>query len=87
VSVIDGVDHSVLDAYRTCEFATIARDGTPLAWPTSPFRQPDGTLLVTTSIAFAQKALNVRREGRAPSGPDPGLAGLRPWPGPARPLS
>jgi hypothetical protein len=64
VSVIDGVDHSVLDAYRTCEFATIARDGTPLAWPTSPFRQPDGTLLVTTSIAFAQKALNVRRDGR-----------------------
>ena len=64
MSVIDGVDHSVLDAYRTCEFATIVRDGTPLAWPTSPFRQPDGTLLVTTSIAFAQKALNVRREGR-----------------------
>ena len=40
------------------------RDGTPVAWPTSPFRQPDGTLLVTTSIAFAQKALNVQRDGR-----------------------
>jgi len=64
VAVIDGVAHSVLDAYRTCEFATLARDGTPLAWPTSPFRQPDGTLLVTTSIAFAQKALNVRRDSR-----------------------
>jgi hypothetical protein len=64
VTLIDAIDHSVLDAYRTCEFATIARDGTPLAWPTSPFRRPDGTLLVTTSIAFAQKAVNVRRDGR-----------------------
>lgn len=64
VALIDTVDHSALDAYRTCEFATIARDGTPLAWPTSPFRRPDGTLLVTTSIAFAQKAVNVRRDGR-----------------------
>ena len=64
VALIDAIDHSVLDAYRTCEFATLARDGTPLAWPTSPFRRPDGTLLVTTSIAFAQKAVNVRRDGR-----------------------
>jgi Pyridoxamine 5'-phosphate oxidase len=61
---MDEIDHCVLDAYRTCEFATLTRDGTPLAWPVSPFRQPDGTLLVTTSIAFAQKALNVRRDGR-----------------------
>lgn len=56
--------HSVLDGYRTCEFATLAKDGTPLAWPTTPFRQQDGTLLITASIAFAQKALNVRRDGR-----------------------
>jgi hypothetical protein len=64
VSLIDGIDHSVLDSYRTCEFATLAKDGTPLAWPTSPLRQQDGTLLITASIAFAQKALNVRRDGR-----------------------
>jgi len=64
VAVVDRVDHSVLDAYRTCEFATITRDGTPIAWPTSPFWQPDGTPLVTTSIAFAQKAPNVQRDGR-----------------------
>jgi Pyridoxamine 5'-phosphate oxidase len=64
VTLIDEIDHSVLDAYRTCEFATIARDGTPLAWPVSPFRLPDGTLLVTTAIGFPQKALNVRRDGR-----------------------
>lgn len=64
MTIIDQIDHSVLDAYRTCEFATLAKDGTPLAWPTSPFRRPDGTLLITTSIGFAQKALNVRRDGR-----------------------
>jgi hypothetical protein len=64
VTIIDQIDHSVLDAYRTCEFATLAKDGTPLTWPTSPFRQQDGTLLITASIAFAQKALNVRRDGR-----------------------
>ena len=64
MATIDQIDHSVLDAYRTCEFATLAKDGTPLAWPTSPFRRQDGTLLITTSIGFAQKALNVRRDGR-----------------------
>ncbi len=64
VTIIDKVDHAVLDAYRTCEFATLAKDGTPLAWPTSPFRRQDGTLLITTSIAYAQKALNVRRDSR-----------------------
>jgi hypothetical protein len=64
VTILDQIDHSVLDAYRTCEFATLARDGTPIAWPTSPFRREDGTLLITTSIGFPQKALNVRRDGR-----------------------
>jgi hypothetical protein len=54
----------VLDAYLTCEFATLGRDGTPLTWPTAVLPRPDGTLLVTTSIAFPQKALNVRRDGR-----------------------
>jgi len=54
----------VLDAYFTCEFTTLGRDGTPLTWPTAVLPQPDGTLLVTTSLAFAQKALNVRRDGR-----------------------
>jgi hypothetical protein len=64
MTIIDKIDHSVLDGYRTCEFATLAKDGTPLAWPTSPLRQPDGTLLITTSIGLAQKALNVRRDRR-----------------------
>ncbi|MFF0549777.1 pyridoxamine 5'-phosphate oxidase family protein [Streptomyces sp. NPDC004311] len=55
---------SAVDAYRTCEFVTLGRSGTPVAWPTAVARRPDGTFLLTTSLAFAQKALNVRRDGR-----------------------
>jgi hypothetical protein len=54
----------VLDAYFTCEFTTLGRDGTPLTWPTAVLPRPDGTLLVTTCVAFPQKALNIRRDGR-----------------------
>jgi hypothetical protein len=64
MTIIDNIPHAVLDAYRTCEFTTLGRDGTPLTWPVSPRRQEDGTLLVTTSIGFPQKALNVRRDDR-----------------------
>ncbi|MGW2787148.1 pyridoxamine 5'-phosphate oxidase family protein [Streptomyces populi] len=62
--LLDSAPLDVLDAYRTCEFATLGRDGTPLAWPTAVRRRPDGTLLLSTSLAFAQKALNIRRDGR-----------------------
>lgn len=61
---LDSDTAALLDAYRTCEFATLGRDGTPMAWPTAAHRQADGTLLITTSLAFAQKALNVRRDAR-----------------------
>ena len=64
MSLIDSETAALIDAYRTCEFATLGRDGTPLTWPTAVHRRQDGTLLVTTSLAFAQKALNVRRDGR-----------------------
>ncbi|MET7683971.1 pyridoxamine 5'-phosphate oxidase family protein [Streptomyces sp. NPDC005423] len=64
MTVLDAVPLDALDAYRTCEFVTLGRDGTPLAWPTSARRQKDGTLLLSTSLAFAQKALNIRRDGR-----------------------
>lgn len=61
---LDSAFAKIVDAYRTCEFATLARDGTPIVWPTATLRLEDDTFLVTTSIAFAQKALNVRRDGR-----------------------
>ncbi|MEV6766007.1 pyridoxamine 5'-phosphate oxidase family protein [Streptomyces sp. NPDC051105] len=62
--LLDSAPLDVLDAYRTCEFVTLGRDGTPLAWPTAVWRRPDGTLLLSTSLAFARKALNIRRDGR-----------------------
>lgn len=62
--LLDSVVAQTIDAYRTCEFATLTRDGTPIAWPTATLRRDDGTFLVTACVAFAQKALNVRRDSR-----------------------
>ena len=68
---------AVMDRYRTCEFATLSKSGVPIAWPTATLRQPDGTFLVTTSIALPQKAYNVRRDGRvAMLFSDPTASGL-----------
>jgi pyridoxamine 5'-phosphate oxidase-like protein len=64
VSLVDSDLAAVIRAYRTCEFATLAKDGTPVAWPVSPWLRADGTFVVTTSLGFPQKAFNVRRDGR-----------------------
>jgi len=52
---------SVVSAYRTCEFLTVSRSGTPIAWPTVSVHQPDGSFMISTSIGLPQKAINVRR--------------------------
>lgn len=55
----------VFREFRTCEMSTLARDGTPITWPTLPFWRPEeGRFMVTTSISLAQKAFNVRRNPR-----------------------
>ncbi|MFD9128414.1 pyridoxamine 5'-phosphate oxidase family protein [Kitasatospora sp. NPDC059571] len=64
MTLIDPTLAETVAAYRTCEFATLGKDGSPVAWPTAAWLREDGTLLVTTSLAFAQKALNVRRDPR-----------------------
>ncbi|WP_406078897.1 pyridoxamine 5'-phosphate oxidase family protein [Micromonospora sp. NBC_00858] len=64
MTVVEPSLAKVIAAHRTCEFTTLARDGTPLTWPTAVWFRPDGTFLVTTSLGFPQKALNVRRDGR-----------------------
>ena len=52
----------VFEEFRTCELSTLARDGTPITWPTLPFwRSGEKRFVITTSIALAQKAFNVRR--------------------------
>lgn len=53
---------SAVDAYFTCELATIGKGGVPIAWPVVTLRRDDDTFLMTTSIAFPQKAFNIRRE-------------------------
>jgi hypothetical protein len=56
---------AVVRAFHTCEFATLARDGTPIVWPTAALYLPArGQFLITTSIALPQKAFNIRRNPR-----------------------
>lgn len=56
---------AVFREFRTCEFSTLAQDGTPITWPTLPFHQPTtGTFLITTSIGLPQKVFNIRRNPR-----------------------
>ncbi|WP_089157109.1 pyridoxamine 5'-phosphate oxidase family protein [Micromonospora sp. NBS 11-29] len=55
---------TAISAYRTCELATLAKDGTPVAWPTSGLLRADGTIMLTTSLGYPQKAFNVRRDPR-----------------------
>lgn len=55
----------VFREFRTCEMSTLARDGTPITWPTLPFWYPgEGRFLITTSIGLPHKAFNVRRNPR-----------------------
>ena len=55
----------VFREFRTCELSTLARDGTPISWPTLPFYRPaSGVFLITTSIALPQKVFNIRRNPR-----------------------
>ena len=69
---------AVLDRYRTAEFATLTKDGTPVAWPASPLFLPDtGQFVLTTSIGLPRKAYNIRRDPRvALHFSDPTASGL-----------
>lgn len=56
---------AVFREFRTCEFSTLARDGTPITWPMLPFWRPDtGQFMTTTSIGLPDKAFNIRRNPR-----------------------
>lgn len=54
----------ILRRYRTCEFTTFMKDGTPNTWPLCARWLDDGRFLLTTSIGFPQKAFNIRRNPR-----------------------
>ncbi|HEY8597450.1 MAG TPA: pyridoxamine 5'-phosphate oxidase family protein [Thermomicrobiales bacterium] len=56
---------AVLTEFRSAEVSTLAKDGTPIAWPMVVLYQPErGRFVTTTSIGLPQKAYNVRRDGR-----------------------
>jgi hypothetical protein len=55
----------VFREFRTCEFSTLAADGTPITWPMLPFwRAETGQFMTTTSIGLPDKAFNIRRNPR-----------------------
>src|SRR5207302_2235812 len=56
---------AVFREFRTCEFTTLARDGTPITWPMLPFWRPEtGQFMTTTSIGLPDKVFNIRRDPR-----------------------
>ena len=56
---------AVVHEFRSCELSTLARDGTPVTWPTMPFfLAGERRFLITSSVGLAQKALNIRRDHR-----------------------
>ena len=55
----------VFREFRTCEFSTLSRDGTPIAWPlVTLWQHEERSFVLTTSIGTARKALSIRRDGR-----------------------
>lgn len=52
-------------AFRTCEFTTLSKNGTPITWPLAARYEPEqGHFILTTSIGLPQKAFNIRRNPR-----------------------
>ena len=51
--------------FRTCEFSTQARDGTPITCPlVTLWRPEERRFVLTASIGLPRKAINIRRDGR-----------------------
>lgn len=55
----------VLAAFRCCEVSTLTAAGAPVTWPAVALHLPEqGQLVLSTSIGFPVKALNLRRDPR-----------------------
>jgi hypothetical protein len=55
----------VLTRFLCCEVTTLTREGAPLTWPAVALYLPQrGQLVLSTSIGFPVKALNLRRDPR-----------------------
>ena len=56
---------ATLREFRTCEFTTLSKNGTPVTWPVAARYLPEhGHFVLTTSIGLPQKAYNIRRNSR-----------------------
>jgi hypothetical protein len=56
---------AVFHEFRTCEFSTMAKDGTPITWPVATLLLPEKRqFYMATSIGLPQKAFNIRRNSR-----------------------
>lgn len=56
---------AVFKTFWTCEFTTLAKDGTPVTWPILPIYQPGlRSFVFLTSIGTPQKVFNIRRNRR-----------------------
>lgn len=56
---------TVFQQFFTCEFTTIAKDGTPITWPTLPIYRPAlMQFVILTPIGLSQKTFNIRRNPR-----------------------
>jgi Pyridoxamine 5'-phosphate oxidase len=60
--VADAVD--IVRSYFTCELTTVFRDGSPQTWPVSAVLLDDARLVLSTSISYPQKAINIRRNSK-----------------------
>jgi hypothetical protein len=53
---------AVFQQVRTCEFTTLAKDNTPITWPTvALYESAKARFVITTSIGLPHKAYNLRR--------------------------
>ena len=59
---------AALREFRTCEFTTLSKSGTPVVWPVAArYLSEQGRFLLTTSIGLPQKAFNIRMRPQAAS--------------------
>jgi general stress protein 26 len=62
---IPGEIETVFRQFRTCEFSTLSKDGTPITWPVTPLYEPEkNRFVITTSIGLPQKAFHIRHNSK-----------------------
>jgi hypothetical protein len=56
---------AVVREFRTCEFTTLSKSGTPVTWPVSArYQAGPERFILTTTIGFPNKIFNIRRNPR-----------------------